>query len=40
MERTEVVAAQATPVPEEARDDTNRPLKPRNRDLYYSNLYM
>ncbi len=32
-------AALATPAAE-ARDDTNRPLKPRNPDLYYNNLHM
>ncbi len=33
--------ASATPAPDiEARDNTDRPLKPRNPDLYYDNLHM
>ncbi len=37
--RDQIPAAQAAPAAE-ARDDTNRPLKPQNPDLYYGNLYM
>ncbi len=41
MERIQVSAALAAPAPDiEARDNTNRPLKPRNPDLYYGNLHM
>ncbi len=35
----QALAAPATPAAE-ARDDTNRPLKPRNPDLYYGNSYL
>ncbi len=42
MERTQAPAAQAAPAAPaaEARDDTDRPLKSRNPDLYYGNLHM
>ncbi len=34
-------AAPAAPAPDvEAKDDTDKPLKPRNPDLYYGNSYM
>ncbi len=36
MEKAQALVAPAT----EARDNTNRPLKPRNPDLYYGHLYM
>ncbi len=35
----QTLAALAAP-DTEGRDDTNRPLKPRNPDLYYGNLHM
>ncbi len=35
----QVLVALAAPAAE-ARDDTNRPLKPWNPDLYYGNLHM
>ncbi len=38
--RAQAPATPAAPVPEKARDDTDRPLKPRNPDLYYGNLHM
>ncbi len=37
--REQALAAEAAPVAE-ARNDTDRPLKPRNLDLYYGHLYM
>ncbi len=41
MERTKAPALPATPVPDvETRDDTDRPLKSRNPDLYYGDLHM
>ncbi len=39
--RAQAPAALVAPAPDVgARDDTNRPLKPRNPDLYYGNLHM
>ncbi len=41
MERTQALAVPAAPAPDvETRDNTDRPLKPRNPNLYYGNLYM
>ncbi len=41
MEKTQAPAAPAAPAPDvEARNDTDRPLKPRNPDLYYGNSHM
>ncbi len=40
MEKMQVPAAPAALVPEKAKDDTDRPLKPRNPNLYYGNLHM
>ncbi len=37
--RDQALAALAAPAAE-ARDNTDRPLKPRNPDLYYGNLHM
>ncbi len=37
--RDQALAALVAPAAE-AIDDTNRPLKPRNPDLYYGNSYM
>ncbi len=39
--RAQAPVAPAAPAPdEEARDNTDRPLKPRSPDLYYGNLHM
>ncbi len=37
--RDQALAAPVAPAAE-ARDDTDRPLKPRNPDLYYNHLHM
>ncbi len=39
IERAQALAAQAAPGVE-VKDNTNRPLKPRNPDLYYSHFHM
>ncbi len=39
--RAQALAALATPAPDvEVTNDTDRPLKPRNSDLYYGNLHI
>ncbi len=41
MEKTQAPTVPAAPAPDvEARDNTDKPLKPRNPDLYYGNSYM
>ncbi len=41
IEKTQAPTAPAAPAPDaEARDDTDRPLKPHNPDLYYGNSHM
>ncbi len=41
MEKTQASAAPTAPAPDvEARNKTDRPLKPRNPDLNYGNLHM
>ncbi len=41
MIKTEATAAPATPASDiETRDNTDKPLKPQNPDLYYGNLHI
>ncbi len=41
MEKAQALAAPAAPtLAVEAKKDINRPLKPRNPDIYYGHLYM
>ncbi len=40
MEKTQALAALVVPVPEGAKDDIDKLLKPQNPDLYYDNLHM